>query len=135
MAMSGAATWLARLWPAALLAGTLALMYESSIADPFDPTRTGTARYGHNHAGALAQMSTWCACEFVALELLLAPGYRDQIWRAAAALLLFGAWALLSLVMTMHQGLIVGLHALWLIAVCVMVLATLIVRAVRRRPR
>jgi hypothetical protein len=135
MTTSAPLTWLARLWPAALLAGTAALMMESAAADPFDPTLTGTARYGHNHEGALGQMLTWCACEFVALELLLAPGWSDRLWRAIVALLLFGAWALFSLVMTMHQGLIVALHALWLIAVCVMVLATLIVRAVRSSPR
>jgi len=108
-------------------------MMESAAADPFDPTLTGTARYGHNHAGALAQMLTWCGCEFVALELLLAPGWSDRLWRAIVALLLFVPWAFFSLVMTMHQGFIVALHALWLIAVCVMVLATVIVRAVRGR--
>ena len=135
MTMSAPLTWLARLWPAALLAGTAAAMLESSIADPFDPTLTGTARYGHNHEGALAQMLMWCACEFVVLEMLLAPGWSERVWRATVALLLFAGWALFSLVMTMHQGSIVALHALWLIAVCGMVLATLIVRAVRGSPR
>lgn len=135
MTMSTPLTWMARLWPAALLAGTAALMVESASADPFDPTLTGTARYGHNHEGALAQMLTWCACEVVALELLLAPGWSDRVWRAAASLLLFGGWAFLSLVMTMHQGSIVVLHALWLIAVSGMVLATLIARVVRSSPR
>jgi hypothetical protein len=124
--------WLARLWPFVLFAVTAALMFSDSLADPFDPALQGTARYGHNHQGALAQMLTWCACEFVALLVVLGPGFTRKIWRAVAALLVFIPITGFGVVMIMHAGGIVALHGLWLLVVFLCILVTLIVRIVRR---
>jgi hypothetical protein len=127
-------SWLARLWPAALFAVAITLMILDARSDPFDPTLAGTRRYGHNHAGALAQMATWASVELVLLYLVLAPGSASRsVWRAVLALLGFAGWTLFSLALSMHAGGIVAVHSLWLLTVVLAILATLIIRIVTRR--
>lgn len=126
---------LAQLWPVALLVVTAGLMVRSHLADPYDPTLTGTARYGHNHEGALVELLLWCLGELVVLNLVLAPGRRHQVWRAAVALALFVPWAFLSLMLTMHAGGIIALHALWTLALCLGIVVTLVARIVGRPRR
>jgi hypothetical protein len=124
---------LSRLWPVALYAAVVSLMVLNWQRDPFDPTLTGTASYGHNHDGALAEMALWALAELVVLHLVLAPGAPAAgTWRAVAALLGFGVWTLFSLMITMHAGGIVALHALWLMAVDLGIVVVLIARARRR---
>jgi len=131
--VSNTTSLLSRLWPVALYAAVLSLMVMNWQRDPFDPALTGTASYGHNHDGALSQMALWALAELVVLHLVLAPGAPAAgSWRAVAALLGFAVWTLFSLMITMHAGGIVGLHALWLMAVDLGIVVVLIAR-VRRR--
>ena len=132
--MSGIKFWVARLWPLALFAGAVALMITSWQADPFDPSLEGTRRYGHNHDGALVEIGLWTLAELVILYAVLAPGsVGRRVWRAIAALLLFAPWTLVSLLLVMHAGGILGIHALWLMAVDVGITIVLATRAVARR--
>lgn len=125
--------WFARLWPLALLVGAAALMIQSAHTDPYDPALTGTARYGHDHDGALAQLLPLCLVEFAVLQLVLVPGDpQRRIGRAVVALVLLVPWTLGSLVLTMHQGGVVAAHALWLLAASAGVFVTLVARIVRR---
>ncbi|HEY0136057.1 MAG TPA: hypothetical protein VGB85_18350 [Nannocystis sp.] len=125
---------IARLWPVVLGIATLAAMYMNWRGDPFDPTLEGTARYGHNHEGALSQIASLVLAELVVLYLVLAPGSAARsIGRAIAALLLFAPWTLFSLLLTMHAGGIAALHALWLMAVDLGIVVVLVARCVKRR--
>ncbi len=127
-------TWLARLWPLALWGVTVALMAHNWQIDPFDPALEGTARYGHNHEGALAELVLWTAVELVVLYVVLAPGAaRPGSWRALTALLLFTPWTLLSLLFMMHAGGVVALHGLWLMVVDAAIVVVLVSRVARRR--
>lgn len=132
--MSNTTNLLSRLWPVALYAAVVSLMALNWQRDPFDPALTGTASYGHNHDGALSEMALWALAELVVLHLVLAPGAPTAgTWRAVAALLGFGVWTLFSLMITMHAGGVVALHALWLMAVDVGIVVVLVTRAGRRR--
>ncbi|HEY8374888.1 MAG TPA: hypothetical protein VIK91_00310 [Nannocystis sp.] len=113
---------------------TTALMYRDWLADPHDPSRTGTAAYGHNHAGAFPQLAVWALVELVVLYAVLAPGSaRAGVGRAAVALGLVLPWALMSLMLTMHAGGIMVLHALWVVALSAGTLVVLLSRIVARR--
>lgn len=132
--MASPSTIVASLWPLALYAATVTLMVLDARSDPFNPALEGTARYGHNHDGALTQMALWALVELVLLHVVLAPGSPARpVWRAVLALLGFLAWTLFNLVLLMHQGGIVALHAMWLLAVVLCIIVTLIARIVNRR--
>ena len=132
--VSNTTNLLSRLWPVALYAAVVSLMALNWQRDPFDPALTGTASYGHNHDGALSEMALWALAELVVLHLVLAPGAPTAgTWRAVAALLGFGVWTLFSLMITMHAGGVVALHALWLRAVDVGIVVVLVTRAGARR--
>ena len=123
----------ARLWPLVLGIAAVALMYMDWREDPFDPALQGTRRYGHNHDGALTQMAVWVLVELVVLYVVLGPGSASaRIWRAAVALVIFVPWTLLSLAVMMHAGGIVAVHGLWLLVVCVGLVAVLVARIVAR---
>ena len=123
---------IARVWPLVLFAAAVALMVHDGRGDPFDPALAGTARYGHNHEGALQQMVTFAAVELVVLYLVLWPG-SDRVWRAGVALLLFAGWTAIMLMMLMHAGGIVAVHWMWLVAVDIGLLVVMIARILRRR--
>lgn len=76
--MSTGRTWFARLWPAALCALTILLMYRDWLEDPYDPSRAGTALYGHNHEGAFKRLAIVVLCEWVVLQVVLGPGARGR---------------------------------------------------------
>lgn len=123
----------ARLWPLMLGIAAVALMAMDWRDDPFDPSLAGTRRYGHNHDGALTQMAVWVLIELVVLYVVLGPGSaRAQIWRAVVALVIFVPWTLLSLALVMHAGGVVAVHGLWLLVVCVGLVAVLVTRIVAR---
>ncbi|MEZ4452543.1 MAG: hypothetical protein R3B09_23970 [Nannocystaceae bacterium] len=109
---------LASLWFA-----TAALMVRSVLGDPYDPTRTGTAAYGHNHEGALLEGLVWTFTEMVILYAILRPWSYQRSWgRSLAALALLAPWTALSMVLTMHAGGVVVTHFLWLAILTVIVL-------------
>ncbi|MBL9105340.1 MAG: hypothetical protein JNL82_30655 [Myxococcales bacterium] len=130
--MATPAARLARLWPVALFAATAGLMVHDHLSDPHDPTLTGTDRYGHNAEGALLHMLAWSFGELLAVYVVLAPG-SDRVARALFALALFLPWSFFSLLMVMHQGGIVALHALWMLTLCGGIMVTLIARILVRR--
>lgn len=117
------------LWAAATI---LALV--DAAGDPFDPTLEGTARYGHNSEGILLKVLPMMAIELALALALLRPGSYDRAWpRAAAAFVVFAAWGLTSLVLTMHAGGVVVVHALWVVALALACLVALVWSLVARR--
>ena len=99
---------------------TALLMVRDDANDPYNPSLEGTARYGHNHQGALWQTLLLTVVELAVLYAILRPwSYRRSWGRAVAALALFLPMAAFSTLMTMHAGGIVSLHLLWLVAVLV----------------
>ncbi|MEZ4383176.1 MAG: hypothetical protein R3A79_17745 [Nannocystaceae bacterium] len=112
------------------------LMVRSHLGDPYDPALEGTAAYGHNHEGALLQALVWTFTELVIVSAILRPwSYRRSWGRALGALALLVPWTGLSLMMTMHAGGIVALHALWLLLVTVLVAVVLVSAIFIRAPR
>lgn len=103
------------------------LMIRSHLGDPYDPALTGTEAYGHNHEGALLQGVIWTFTELVIVSAILRPWtYRRSWGRALGALALLVPWTGLALLMTMHAGGIVALHALWLMLVTALVFVVLL---------
>jgi hypothetical protein len=97
---------------------TALLMARNHLADPYDPSRQGTAAYGHNHPGALLQGLVVTLVELAVVYLILRPGsYRHSWGRAALALAIFLPGAAASAVLTMHTGGIYSLHFLWMASV------------------
>ena len=115
-----------------LWAATAAMMWRSHVSDPFDPRLVGTARYGHNHAGALGQGLLAISIELGVALLLLRPwAARAGVGRAGLGLLLALPWAMLSMMTSMHAGSIVALHFLWTAVLAIWFFA-LLVAEVRR---
>jgi len=109
--------------------GCLALAFAALMArsyflgDPPDPSRVGTAGYGHNHAGALAEGLLMTLSEAAALYLILRPwSYRRSWGRALGALALLAPWTAIAAILTMHAGGVVMLHLAWLLCLDVIVL-------------
>ena len=101
-----------------LAAITMALIAWSYWRDPFDPALEGTARYGHNHEGALLQGIGVTAVELAVLVAILRPWSYHRSWqRALGALGLFFPWLLFSAMLTMHAGGVMMFHLLWLLVV------------------
>jgi hypothetical protein len=99
------------------------LMVLDHRRDPYDPSREATATYGHNDEGALAHGIVMTLVELVVFLVVLRPwGARRSTGRAAAALVLFGAWSVLSLVWVMHAGGIMAIHAVWVVVLAAVAL-------------
>jgi hypothetical protein len=104
----------------ALWAATALAMRADWRRDPFDPARYGTERYGHNHEAALVHGLWLSLIELAVVILLLRPwSYRRSWGRALAALAALVPWTLFWAVSLMHQGGIVAIHFLWLVALVV----------------
>lgn len=100
----------------ALWAITAALMTRSYLQDPYDPSRTGTSAYGHNHQGALLHGLGLSLVELIVLLAVLRPWSYLRAWpRALGALALLVPWTGLSALLTMHAGGVVALHLAWLL--------------------
>jgi hypothetical protein len=121
---------------AAGLVLTLGFMALDYWRDPPDPSRHGTAAYGHNGAGALAMGITLLLIEAAALCAILRPwSYRRSWGRALSALALFSVWAAVWVVLTMHTGGVLMVHFLWLVAVLAGLFVPVIVSAVAAATR
>jgi hypothetical protein len=101
-----------------------ALMVRDDVNDPFDPQLTGTARYGHNHSGALVDVLVITVMELLVIYAILRPWSLDSSrWRRAMALaLVFVPWTMISMLSAMHAGGIVALHVLWVMVVLALAL-------------
>jgi hypothetical protein len=103
------------------------LMIRSWSNDPYDPTLVGTARYGHNHEGALVDGLEITLVELAVLLAILRPWSYARSWgRALVALALLLPWTALSMLLMMHQGGILVLHTLWLVVVVILVAGALV---------
>ena len=111
---------------------TIALMMvRNHLGDPYTPELSGTAIYGHNPPGALLQGLIWSFSELVILMAILRPwSYRHSWTRGLGAVAILLPWAGLSVIMTMHAGGIVALHALWIALLLVIMLVVTTVSAI-----
>ncbi|MGL4768165.1 MAG: ADP-ribosylglycohydrolase family protein [Formosimonas sp.] len=101
-----------------LLLGILfiGMMWRDYLNDPFDPTRGGTNSYGHNSDGVFSSLSVAVGLELLVAYAIVRPwSYRRSWGRALCALCLAVPWTMLSLLVTMHAGGVVALHALWML--------------------
>jgi hypothetical protein len=124
--------------PLVLWAATVTLMVRDDRRDPFRAALEGTARYGHNHDGALTTGIVLATLEAVVLIGILRPWSYDRSWaRAAVALVLWLPWTALSMVFTMHAGGVLLIHFLWLFALLCALVVTIIWSAIALllRPR
>jgi hypothetical protein len=93
-------------------------MVHDYLIDPYDPSRTGTSAYGHNHQHALAHGLGVTLVELAVVYFILRPwSYRRSWLRPLGALVLYLPWTAFSMLMTMHAGGVFILHFLWLLAV------------------
>jgi hypothetical protein len=98
-------------------AATVILAIRDAALDPHDPSRIGTAQYGHNSEGILAVVLPLTVVELAVALAILRPASYHAAWpRAGAAFLVFAAWSVVSLMATMHAGGVLALHALWVLA-------------------
>jgi hypothetical protein len=103
--------------------GTLALMVADHVNDPFNPLLEGTRRYGHNDASALERGVIMTAVELAVLVGILRPWSYWHAWlRALIALIVLVPWTFFALLLTMHAGGIMAIHAVWCMALCVVLL-------------
>lgn len=105
-------------------------MYRSFyIFDPYDPTLTGTASYGHNHEGAFTRFLTLMLIELgIGLAVLLPWSFSRFYWlRCLILLVIFFSWMLLMAVAGMHGGNVDMLHTLWLFGINIIILVLLVV--------
>jgi hypothetical protein len=108
---------------------TALLMVRDDANDPYSPDLEGSARYGHNHQGALWQTLLITLVELAILYAFLRPwSYRRSWGRAVAALALFLPLAAFSMLMTMHAGGILLIHFLWLAVVMVLLFGATLAR-------
>lgn len=124
-----------RIWPLVVAWGATAVfMVMDARRDPFNPTLQGTARYGHNHAGALTQGLLVTLVELVVLTAILRPWSYRQAWgRALVALAVLLPWTFASACLTMHAGGVVMVHLLWLLALVLALAALAIWSGVARK--
>lgn len=107
------------------------LMCHDYVKDPYDPTLTGTAAYGHNGKGALQTMLVLSVVELIVLYLILQPwSYRRSWWRPLLALVLLVPWTFLSMVASMHADGVSVLHWLWLSVTTIILAACALVSLV-----
>ncbi|MBZ5708692.1 hypothetical protein [Nannocystis pusilla] len=115
-------------------AATVILAIRDATLDPPDPSRIGTAQYGHNSEGALAVVLSLTVLELAVALAILRPASYHAAWpRAAAAFLVFAAWSVASLLATMHAGGVVALHALWVMALALGCLVAMLWSLLARR--
>jgi hypothetical protein len=96
-------------WP--ILMG---LAFRARMADAFDPSASA---FGTNWPGDVAHVALFGAVEVAVLIAIMRPwSYRRSWGRAALAAILFAAYGLFTLLVGMHAGSILGIHALWLLA-------------------
>lgn len=108
-------------------------MVRSHLADPYDPSRVGTDAYGHNGEGALATGVGLVLAELAVAYLCVRPwGGRATLVGPAIGMLLFVPWGVMSMMMVMHSGGILGIHFLWTTLVMLTILAVLVARVIRR---
>jgi hypothetical protein len=104
--------------PALLWLGTAALMGRSWQRDPYDPTLTGTAAYGHNGRDALAQGLAFSLGELLIYYAFARPWRRTRapgfVYLLVIGLVLFGGWSFLQMILLMHAGGIQRVRVLWL---------------------
>jgi hypothetical protein len=114
-------------------AGGVVWMLVDDAHDPLDPSRTGTANYGHNGAGIFAHGVLAMSLELLVLALLLRPGARGgRLWlRALLVGLPLLPYTAFSFLLTMHGGGVLMIHALWVAVACLYVLATGVIAAIR----
>ena len=106
---------------------TTILMIRNHVFDPYDPSRQGTERYGHNSDSALEVAVTLTIAELVVLLAILRLGsYRHSWRRSSLALLVFVPWAAFSGLMAMHAGGIMAMHLLWTLAIVAILLLCLV---------
>lgn len=114
---------------AAWTAWIIAAMYRSYyIFDPYDPTLTGTAQYGHNSEGAFTQILMFVLIEFGLCVAVLIPWSFSRFYWLRCLILLFvyGGWMMLMAITIMHGGKVVALHVLWLFGINIIILVLLI---------
>jgi len=122
----------------ALWAATAWMMARDWASDPYDPVLSGTARYGHNHEGALVDGLVLTLVELAVLVAILRPWSYDRSWgRSLVAVVLLAPWAFLSMVMSMHAGGIVVVHLMWILLALVGLVVVFLVSAISvyRAPR
>ncbi len=104
--------------------------------DPYVPRPIGLPSYHHNGPRDLPWFLGFSVAEVGVVYLLLRPwSGRRSWWRpigAVIALLVLLPWTVLLMVVGMHSGPIFGLHTLWLMALDVVVLCTLVVSVAHR---
>lgn len=115
-------------------AATVILAIRDAALDPHDPSRIGTAQYGHNSEGVLAAVLPLTVVELAVALAILRPASYHAAWpRAAAAFLVFAAWSVASLLATMHAGGVVALHALWVMVLALGCLVAMLWSLLARR--
>lgn len=113
------------LWTAWMLGA----MYRSYyIFDPYDPTLTGTAQYGHNSEGIFTRMLTLMLIEFGICAAVLIPWSFSRLYwlRCLILLIVSGGWMMLMAITLMHAGNVVALHVLWLLGINIIILVLLV---------
>jgi hypothetical protein len=114
---------------AALWTLTAAWMVVDGLRDPYDPSREGSERYGHNHESALRDGLLVSLVELAVLCVVLQPWKKGgRSWLRLLAMLIFLVpWTLFSAMLCMHAGGIAMIHLLWLLAVVLVLVAALVV--------
>jgi hypothetical protein len=101
---------------------TIVAMKLDDLNDPFDSQRLAHPN-GHNGAGAFIAGVVWISIELVVLQLILRPWSYQRSWgRSLCALMVSIPWLGFSVLMMMHGGGIVRLHALWILVIAVAML-------------
>ena len=114
---------------AVLTAVFIVLMYRNYyIFDPYDPTLTGTARYGHNGEGEFSRYLLMTLIELGVLNIVLLPfSFSRFYWiRCLILLFFFSGWMMLMAVAGMHSGGVNLLHTLWLVIINIMIFVLLV---------
>jgi len=105
----------------------VAWMAVAAARDPFDPTRQGTSRYGHNDPGTLGLGIVVTLVELLLALAVLRPWKPGPAWiRLGVALVLLVPWGLFSGIMCLHAGSVFIIHFLWLALLLVAVVAALV---------
>jgi hypothetical protein len=107
---SRASFWLRHVWlPLAWGVGLVLILW--GRVGPSDPA---AQQYGANWPGDLRAALALLTVETLVLYAILRPwSYRASWQRSLLALLVVAPWALLSVIVTMHAGRILGLLAFW----------------------
>ena len=105
------------------------LIYQNYfVTDPFNPSLTGTARYGHNGEGSFNDYAVMIAVEFCILAATLLPFSFSRFYWIRPLILqpFFGAWFLMMALAGMHAGGVHLIHMLYLLGINVIIFILLI---------